>query len=67
VKKAFTLNRTKEEHDALKKRIFYELRQAVLSRNYLAGEKFLSLLAKMKINDFRIWGYRILLRMVQKG
>jgi glycosyltransferase involved in cell wall biosynthesis len=65
--KAFTLNRTKEEHDALKKRIFYELGKAVQSRNFLAAEKFMSLLEKMKINDFRTWGYRILLRIVQKG
>ncbi len=46
--KAYHLNRTKQEHQALKKRIYYELRQAILSQNYIAARCFLSLLKKMK-------------------
>jgi glycosyltransferase involved in cell wall biosynthesis len=41
--KAFILNRTKEEHLALKKRIRYELTQALISKNYKIAKKFLEL------------------------
>ncbi|CAN5132939.1 glycosyltransferase [soil metagenome] len=45
--KAFELNRSKEEHLALQKRIRYELRQAILSNNYKIATKFLSLYKKI--------------------
>lgn len=41
--KAFILNKTKEEHLALKKRIRYELTQALISKNYPIAKKFLEL------------------------
>jgi glycosyltransferase involved in cell wall biosynthesis len=61
--KAFLLNRTAEEHQALKKRVFYELRQAMISRNFPVAEKFLMLLDKMKANNLLTRTYRLLLRM----
>ncbi|MGI8599016.1 MAG: glycosyltransferase [Chitinophagaceae bacterium] len=41
--KAYILNKTKEEHLALKKRIRFELKQALISKNYSVAKKFLEL------------------------
>jgi hypothetical protein len=43
----------------------FELRQAVLSRNFNVASKFLSLLDKMQVRDVRIWLYRGMLRFAR--
>lgn len=49
-KKAYNLNETKEENNALVQRLHYELRQAILTNNYLEAEQFLVILKKIKGN-----------------
>lgn len=50
--KAFDLNKTREEHLALKKRIKYEMRQAILNNNYTVAAKFLNLYNKYQPNPY---------------
>jgi glycosyltransferase involved in cell wall biosynthesis len=59
--KAYLLNRTAEEHAALKKRVSYELRQALISRNFAAAGKLLSLLEKMNVDNLLTRFYRLCL------
>lgn len=47
--KAFSLNQTPEENKALRKRIYYELRQCIFSGNREAARAFLKLLKKMSL------------------
>lgn len=47
-KKAYELNKTKKENNALVRRLHYELRQAVLTNKYSEAEQFLGLLKEVK-------------------
>ena len=62
--KAYSLCKTQEEYRALKSRIHYELRQAVISNNYQVAEDFNKLLGRIdnKSMEHRLWNWILAFR-----
>ena len=61
VGKAYQLNRSWDEHEALAERIRYELRQAVVCNQYAVAEKMLQVLKKIAKDswDYKLWKWII--------
>jgi hypothetical protein len=59
--KAFELNRTQSEHQALTVRLHYEIRQAIICHHYHIAEDILQLLKKIEGTggQYRIWQWLI--------
>ncbi|WP_226390360.1 glycosyltransferase [Penaeicola halotolerans] len=61
--KAWQLNRSKEEHQALAERVAYELRHAILSGNKEVGDGFIELLSKMRVKKAYRYFWSVLNRL----
>lgn len=61
--KAMKLNKTKEENDALLKRINYELRWALITENWEASEKFIGLKQKLLTHHWSMGLLKLIIKI----